>query len=264
MSTRGTRPGREDVMWWRARLRQLTPFGDHELLSLERRMRVVRLAPGEALLHAGDRAEDVALLQSGVLRELFTLADGTERTRSFSLPGDFAGSLSDLLRGGPSRTSVVAEVPSRLLVVPWDVVLEGIEREPLRTIVAQVTRQLYIAKSEREVELLALDAEARYARFQERFGAVEELLLQRHVASYLGVTPEHLSRVRSRLAIASAPTKPARKKTTRTRASGASSAGPAAQMTAPSTGSGIARESAKRRSNRSRRGSPSPTKRRPA
>ena len=81
-------------------------------------------------------------------------------------------------------------------------------REPLRTILAAVTRQLYIAKSEREYELLGLDAEARYLRFRERFGEHVASLVQRHVASYLGVTPEYLSRVRSRLKIAIAPTTP--------------------------------------------------------
>jgi CRP-like cAMP-binding protein len=61
-----------------------------------------------------------------------------------------------------------------------------------------VTERLYLLKSEREYELLALDAEQRYRAFQARYPGLEARVTQRHVASYLGITPEHLSRLRAR------------------------------------------------------------------
>ena len=51
----------------------------------------------------------------------------------------------------------------------------------------------------REYELLALDAEARYLRFRARYAALEAAIPLRQVASYIGITPEHLSRLRRRL-----------------------------------------------------------------
>lgn len=55
---------------------------------------------------------------------------------------------------------------------------------------------------EREFELLGLDAEARYRCFLERYPGLEASVSQRSVASYLGGTPEHLSRLRARMGLA--------------------------------------------------------------
>ena len=47
--------------------------------------------------------------------------------------------------------------------------------------------------------VLALDAEARYLGFRDRFAAIESQIALRTVASYIGITPEHLSRLRRQL-----------------------------------------------------------------
>lgn len=255
----------EDIAWWRACLRRLAPITDGKLAPFERRLSVRQLEAGDALLHAGDPAAFVALVREGMLREYFPLKDGLERTRAFNVAGDFAGSLSDLLRGGPARCAVVAERRSRLIVIPWSLIVMHAEDEPVRAVLAAVTRHLYLSKSEREFELLGLDAEARYVRFRQRFGPLEAQLAQRHVASYLGITPEHLSRIRARLGLATtkAPAKPQAKNAQRTNESSPSKAGPAAHISAPRSGTGQAMAAAKTRSRRSRRGNPSPRRTKP-
>ena len=57
---------------------------------------------------------------------------------------------------------------------------------------------MLLDKAEREYELLGLDAAARYALFAERFPGLEARVAARHVASYLGITGVHLSRLRRR------------------------------------------------------------------
>ena len=47
---------------------------------------------------------------------------------------------------------------------------------------------LFLAKAEREYELLGLDAEGRYAAFRTRYPDLEARIAARHVASYLGIT----------------------------------------------------------------------------
>lgn len=193
-------PTDADRAWWAAALRGRAPLADRELSALGAQLSVVRVEAGAAYLRAGDPATRVGLVRSGVLREFFVLDDGGERTRAFAIEGDFAGSLSDLLRGGASRTSVVAASSARVLSVPWRAVQAAAEASPgVREVLHRVTERLYLAKAEREFELLALDAEERYRRFLERFPRLPASIAQRHVASYLGITPEHLSRVRARL-----------------------------------------------------------------
>ena len=62
-----------------------------------------------------------------------------------------------------------------------------------------VDARYLLGVASREYELLALDAEARYLRFRERYASIEGAIALKQVASYVGVTPEHLSRLRRRL-----------------------------------------------------------------
>lgn len=179
-------------------LRATAPLGEDELAAYplpERRV----LAAGACFLQAGTRAHEVATVLSGGLREYFVLADGTERTKSFNLPGEFAGSLSDLLGDAPARTWVVAEMPTVLLVTPWADYCALLARWPgWQGFARAVAENLYLRKVEREYELLALDAAARYRRTLGRWPTLEQVFRQRHIASYIGITPVHLSRLRAR------------------------------------------------------------------
>jgi CRP-like cAMP-binding protein len=180
------------------------------LAAIGKHVVVRRLVRGEAFLAAGDRATSCGTITEGLFREYYPLADGREVTRNFAGPGDLVGSLSDLLLERPARSTVTAETAARVIAIPWLVV-----RDAAPALVARITRELYLAKAEREYELLALDAAARYARFRSRFAALEPVIAQRHVASYIGVTPEHLSRLRRRLAEASGTRSPAKSRTPR-------------------------------------------------
>ncbi|MFO0681091.1 MAG: Crp/Fnr family transcriptional regulator [Sandaracinus sp.] len=193
------RPTEEDRETFARAMRALAPLTPAELAEGLALVRVRELARGERLLRAHEQATDVAVVVKGLLREHFVLEDGTERTKAFVLSGEASGSLADLLSGAPSRAFIVAEEPTRLLVAPYAALRALGARSPAWAAVGRASvEQLLLRKAEREWELLALDAEQRYARFRERHPGLEARTLARHVASYLGITPAHLSRLRAR------------------------------------------------------------------
>jgi CRP-like cAMP-binding protein len=186
---------------FRDTLRRQVTFTDDDLAAAEAHARVLRLAAHRVFLRAGDPAVSSGVVVHGVVREYFPLADGREVTRGFAGPGNFVGSLSDLLTGQPARSQVIAEADTRLVIIPWRKLKDLIAERPAWTALhTQIVEQLYLAKATREYELLALDAEARYARFRAVYATLEPQIALRHVASYVGITPEHLSRLRRRLA----------------------------------------------------------------
>lgn len=198
-----------------AGMNALSPLDNDEFADAASLCQRVCLDKGQTLLRAGEQAHLVGFVVSGGLRELYVLADGSERTKGFSLPGWFAGSLSDLISNEVSKVWIEAAVPSVLLTLPWADVRRWQARRPAWTHLAwRVAERLYMMKVEREYELLAMDAAARLDATLARWPTLEQVFSQRDIASYVGVTPVHLSRLRtSRVAKAGSPvpgTRPSR------------------------------------------------------
>ena len=75
--------------------------------------------------------------------------------------------------------------------------LDQVERRPAwMRFAREIAQRLYLAKAQREYELLALDAAQRYRLALERWPQLERYCTQRAIASYIGITPVHLSRLR--------------------------------------------------------------------
>ncbi len=57
-------------------------------------------------------------------------------------------------------------------------------------------QQSFVALQHRMTQSLSLTAEERYARFSEKYPGLESRISQKHIASYLGITPVFLSMLR--------------------------------------------------------------------
>lgn len=161
--------------------------------------RVCELARGAYLLRAGERATECGIVIAGLLREHYVTSKGVERTKSFVIAGEPTGSAADLLGGHPSRAFIVAEEPTRVACCAWDEYRALTERSPgWGALLRAHLEAVLMHKAEREYEFLCMDAEERYAAFALRYPGLEQRVAGRHIASYLGVTPVHLSRLRRR------------------------------------------------------------------
>jgi CRP-like cAMP-binding protein len=178
-------------------LRSLAPVPADSLAEAVADFSVRTLEPGEHLLRAGQTAHTVALVDSGLLREYYVSSDGAEQVRTFCAEGHFTGSLYDLLTQKPSLVNIEALEPTRLLVTEWASFQARCEREPLWHIAGRrIAEALYLRKALREHQMLALTATERWEAFRRDFAPLEPRVSQRHLASYLGITAEHLSRIR--------------------------------------------------------------------
>lgn len=193
-------PSTAERDWVYALLRQAAPTLSDEDLARLPPFSKTELAAGQFLLRAGEQASVACVIADGALREYYLLEDGSEVTRNFALRGSFAGSLSDLLSGEPARVNIRAEQPTTLLTLPWQH-FRDLAGQSLNwaMFARQQAEMLYLEKAQREYELLVFDATARYRSALQRWPGLEGLFSQRDIASYVGITPVHLSRLRSRL-----------------------------------------------------------------
>lgn len=69
----------------------------------------------------------------------------------------------------------------------------------LKALYTKVLEYLYIKYEKRLVESISLNATERYLELQKQIPDVNTLISQYHIASYLGITPVQLSRIRKKL-----------------------------------------------------------------
>jgi CRP-like cAMP-binding protein len=180
-----------------AAFRQSAPVEDAAIDAITELATTRSYKPHEWLLQGGDHAKDGALITSGLVRELYVGEDGTEHTRSFVAEGGLTGSLLDLLSGEPSVTWIEAIEPTNVIAWPFKQLDELTARFPGLQIAARKhVEALYVLKTRREYEMLALTAAERCRRWVARHAKIDARVSRRHLASYLGITPEHLSRLR--------------------------------------------------------------------
>lgn len=180
--------------------RERASIPESEMAKAMRIFQPTRLGKGEFLLRAGEVPRTLGFIVRGVVRLFFLTPDGEEITRSFRLENSFVSSYSALLLGEPSRLFLQALEPTYLLVTPYSAYQELTAGHLCWQIMdRKFAQQLFIRQEQRECELLLDDATTRYVKFRAEYPGLEERIKQHHIASYLGITPVTLSRIRAQL-----------------------------------------------------------------
>ncbi|MFN7118956.1 MAG: Crp/Fnr family transcriptional regulator [Saprospiraceae bacterium] len=137
---------------------------------------------------------------TGAFRIYCVDLQGEEVCLGFSYDNSLAGSYPSLVTGKPADLYVQALRECELIAAVWeDLValsqeIPAIER--FRRILAEET---LLGRMQREIEMLTLTPAERYQKFLQRSAHLLQLIPQKHIASYLGMTPETLSRIRSKI-----------------------------------------------------------------
>lgn len=156
----------------------------------------IQLNKGERWVSAGDETGKVGLIYSGVLRLYYSDAQGREYNKSFNGPGQAVAPFAELLQGSLSRTYIEALTDSSLLVIEYKDLLMWREQWPgLVYLILKILENLYIEKEQREFDYLQTSLVERYNHFKQRYIHILSDIPQYHIASYLGVSPETLSRI---------------------------------------------------------------------
>lgn len=191
-------------------LEHLTPLTPQAWADVQALLRPRTVRTGEHLLHAGEPATHIFFVRGGLLREYYLDSAGRESTRRFCTEGEFSGSLADLLADGPALVSIEALAPSELWQIDWPAFDALTDSHPcLMKLMRRFAQLLYMRKTVREFEMLTLPALERYRRFARDFAALNARLPRHLVASYLGITPIHLSRLAAGERSAQSPARPA-------------------------------------------------------
>lgn len=157
------------------------------------------VSKNQSLIDIGNRCNDLYFVEKGLLRGYY-FDEGKEITNWLAQEGEFATSLYSLVASKPSPETIQALEDCVLIQLPYsslqNLYLKFPETERLGRI---ITETYYVKLEERLLNIQFKTAKERY----QNFVLSKPSLLQRtslgQIASYLGITQETLSRIRSEL-----------------------------------------------------------------
>lgn len=183
-------------------------FNEKVLLTEEEKelikiyLTVKKIRKRQYLLQGGDVCKSVAFVEKGALRLYYLSEDGTEHIMRFALEGQFITDLYSFLTTEPSAYNIDAIEDSELVLITKSA------SEELRKLsskyqeyIFQITSEAYIQLERRLTSIISLTLEERYKDLTANYPDIIQRVPQHMIASYMGLTPETLSRVRKRISI---------------------------------------------------------------
>lgn len=173
---------------------------DEEKRIITEAYRPMHLNKKEMLFEQGTRCENEAFVLSGTLRVFYLDQKGHEHVLNFALPGWWVGDLASFYQGTPAFLNVQALEPSELLVIHPEEKEKLFQQIPKLERMFRIVIQKHLSSLQnRFLVTISETADQRYRNLLKRIPNIEQLVPQHQIASYLGILPESLSRLKRQM-----------------------------------------------------------------
>jgi len=160
-----------------------------------------KLKKGEFLQREGEWAKYGAFVVSVCLRSYVIDQNGKEHIIQFAPENWWIADFDSVLKKEPSRTFIDAISDSDILVSDFDSQQRLMEEIPeFGKSFRDGLQRRTAAKDKRIVATMSATAEERYRDFIKTYPTIAQMVPQHMVASYLGLSPETISRIRKQMA----------------------------------------------------------------
>jgi CRP-like cAMP-binding protein len=184
----------------RAYLEARATFSEADVDYVRRAFLFRRLAAGQFLQRAGDVVRHAAFVATGCLRNYVIDAKGKEHIVQFAPETWWLADATSLRDGTPTTFFIDAIEDSSVLLIDGQSHMDLIEHVGGYAAAFRAGLQKHVAaKDQRIVSTLSASAEERYLQFLETYPSIALRVPQAMLASYLGMTPETVSRIRKNL-----------------------------------------------------------------
>ncbi|UII25856.1 Crp/Fnr family transcriptional regulator [Fulvivirga maritima] len=175
-------------------------FSEHEENFILARFQKRQLVKGEHLLRFGEKVESQYFISEGCLRTYFVDDAGKEHTLQFAINdwwiSDYTAFFSEEIATLNIECVQDAEV-FEITKVSMDQLYAEIPQ--LEGFIRRKLERAFASFQKRILWNLALSAKERYKNFISTYPEIEQSVKNYHIASYLGITTESLSRIRKEI-----------------------------------------------------------------
>lgn len=176
---------------------ELTP-GEEE--QIKNYLTPKKLRKKQYLLQEGDVCKSIAFIEKGALRAYSVDDNGNDHIIQFGLEGWTVADLYSFLTSEPATYNIDAIEDSELVLISKSAHEELLLKVPnYETYTRLNITGAYLAMQKRLTSIISSPVEERYTNFTELYPNIVQRVPQHMIASYMGLSPETLSRIRRRI-----------------------------------------------------------------
>lgn len=153
----------------------------------------------EHWIQAGDLCNELCFILDGLLRVYYIDDAGNEVNQHFYQANEVIAPISAIISDEPCQYYIQALEPSKLMLADYNKLYDyGNENPEWLRLEIKMLQRVFVKNARHEARLLLGNAEQRYKWFCKEYPELLERLPQYHIASFLGITPVSLSRLRKK------------------------------------------------------------------
>lgn len=184
----------------RAHIEKRVPLTDEESEICTKYFVPKTIKKHQFFLNEGDVSRHIAFVNSGCLREYTIDSKGTEHIIQFAIEDWWVSDLNSFLSDRPATFNIDALLESEVLLLEKSARDELLNNCPkMERFFRLLVEANHVATHQRISDSLSTSAEERYLKFIKTYPKLFEQVSQNQIASYLGITPQSLSRIRKEL-----------------------------------------------------------------
>lgn len=178
-------------------IKSMINISDTELKDFTKLCSLKEFKKKQVILSAGKYVNDVYFVNNGLIRVIITDLDGNEHTQHFATENQFITDYNAYLTKLKSKQTLIAHEKTEVISIPRSAIDWGyinlIEGEKLGRLIAEY---YFVYLDTRIQNLYTLSPYERYETLNTIFPNIHSRVPQHMIASYLGISPVHLSRIK--------------------------------------------------------------------
>ena len=152
----------------------------------------------EFILREGRICKFIGFIVRGSARTYQNNPNGTEQTFYFSIENEWITSYHSFLTNEPSWITIECLEDSKVILLPKTLLTQLYKETSIANYIGRlIAENLYLQEYERNKDLLTLSASQRYQKLIDTRPELLQRIKLQHIASYIGIAKESLSRIRN-------------------------------------------------------------------